>query len=341
MVGDEMKSIIGIGIYGGNGHQIHPLLENHPQAELLAYSHISLNEDFLVAQKGNEKIVNYASLQEMVTDPRISLISLCSPYRKDQAKDAIFCLKAGKHVYAEKPCALNEAELDEIIETARSTGCLFHEMAGTAFEQPYLSMRNLVIASAIGEVVQVFAQKSYPYHERRPQDEDIDGGLIGQAGIYLIRFIEHVALQKVTEVNAVETRLGNPDSNGELHMAASLIMRLENGGVAGGIANYLNPKGFNRWGNEHLRIFGTLGFMEMTNGGLDTRLVVGDHDMGRIEQLEPTQCYFTMFLMEIMGRGIMPFKLEDELHPTRMIIRAKKACRANLTSSNDQSETGQ
>jgi predicted dehydrogenase len=97
-------------------------------------------------------------------------------------------------------------------------------MAGTAFEQPYLSMRSIVKAGAIGEVVQVFAQKSYPYHDKRPQDEDVDGGSIMQVGIHAMRFIEYVACKRIKTIQAIETKLGNLDLEGNLHIAASYII---------------------------------------------------------------------------------------------------------------------
>lgn len=181
----------------------------------------------------------------MLADPEIDMISLCSPRRADQAREAVACMEAGKHVLAEKPCAMSIKELDMLIETSKRTGKIFHEMAGTAFYEPYATMRDIVAQGVIGEVVQVFAQKSYPYHDGRLQDENIDGGLIEQAGIHAIRFIEHVAGQKIVNVSAAETSLGNPGKGG-LQMAASIAMELENGGVASVIANYLNQKGFGR-----------------------------------------------------------------------------------------------
>jgi predicted dehydrogenase len=54
----------------------------------------------------------------------------------DQASDAIGCLEAGRHVYAEKPSALIEVELDAILKVARRSGRQFLEMAGTIFEAP-------------------------------------------------------------------------------------------------------------------------------------------------------------------------------------------------------------
>lgn len=315
---------IGIGMYGINGHQIGYMLEGHPEVELVATGSFDLSW-LPKGLRDDSSIRNYTSLEEMLKDERVKLVSLCSPRRKDQAEDAIRCLEAGKHVYAEKPCAMNEQELDAIIETSLRTGCRFHEMAGTAFEQPYISIRSIVQAGTIGEVVQVFAQKSYPYHDKRPQNEWVDGGLIMQAGVHAVRFVEHVAGQRIKTIQAIETKLGNSDPIGNLHMASSFLIELENSGIASIIANYLNPDGFGSWGNEHLRIFGTKGFVEAVDGGTRTRLVVGATDMGQIKLNGEARDYFDFFMDELLGRGNMPVSLEEEFHPTRIVIRAKES----------------
>ena len=262
------------------------------------------------------------SLDELLRHPEVELVSLCSPRRRDQARDAIRCLEAGKHVYAEKPCAFTEADLDAILATAARTGRQFHEMAGTAFEQPYFAMRELVATGRLGPVIQVFAQKSYPYFDGRPQDEDIDGGLLRQVGIHAVRMIEHGAGVRVTEVQALETELGNRQRTG-LRMAANLQCRLANGGLASIIANYLNQPGFGSWGNETLRIFGEKGFVEATDGGTRTRLVLGEKNCGPLDVSAPVEDYFTRYLKSLRGLDTMPLPLEDELHPTRIVNRAK------------------
>ena len=311
-----------IGLYGNNGHQIHGALVGHPRAEMIATAAIertALPEPL----RDDPLIRHYDSLDELLADERVEMVSLCSPWRRQQAADALKALHAGKHVYAEKPCAMTEAELEAIFETAIRTGRHFHEMAGTAFEQPYWAMRELVHKGVIGDVIQVFAQKSYPYYPRRPQDEDVDGGLIGQNAIHAVRFIEHVARQRVREVHAIETMHGNPAAHGDLHMACSLMMTLENGGIATAIANYLNPPGFGSWGNEHLRIFGSKGFVESVDAGKRTRLVVGDKDLGPLDAAKHCPAFFDLMLAAILEGIPMPFSLEDELHPTRVVIQAK------------------
>ncbi len=312
---------IKIGLYGNNGHQIHRALVDHPLGECVAVAEMD-RELLPEALKSAGGVRYYDTLEALLSDESVELVSLCSPRRADQAAQAIRCMEAGKHVYAEKPCALTEPDLDAILAASRRTGKVFHEMAGTAFEQPYLTLRGLVQQGVLGTVAQVLAQKSYPYHNRRPQDEAVDGGLLLQVGVHALRFVEHVACLKVTEIYALETQVGNPVP-GELRMATSLMMRLENGGVASVICNYFNPPTFGAWGNESLRIFGALGFVEAVDGGTKTRMVLNDVDHGPLAITEPGMPYLDLLLATLSGQGTMPLSLEDEIHPTRMLIRAK------------------
>jgi predicted dehydrogenase len=315
---------IRVGIYGDNGHQVHNLVEKSAIGELVAIAAFPVKKLPESYQKAG--VPAYATLDELLADPQVDLVSLCSPRRADQAADTIRALRAGKHVYAEKPSALNEADLDEIIRVSRETGRLFHEMAGSAFTQPYLAMRKIVQAGRIGEVIQVTAEKSYPYHDGRPQDEAVDGGLTCQSAIHALRFIEQVAGVKIASVKAAETTAGNPVPNGGLRMSSILLLTLENGGLASIAANYLNQRGGTGvWGYESLRIFGTLGLIETIRGGQLTRLVIGEKDFGPLDVSEPEIEYFDAFLRSLVDGTAMPLTLEQELSPLRWALRAKEA----------------
>lgn len=270
----------------------------------------------------HQGIRSYGSLDELLADKEIELVSLCSPRRADQARDAIACLRAGKHVYAEKPAALSEADLDEILRVAAENGREFHEMAGTIFTPELLAIREVVRSGKLGTIVQVFAQKSYPFFRGRPKEEAIDGGLIAQNSIHAVRFIEHLTGLRIVRMCGFETTLGN-QGTGDLRMAASFSFSLNNGGCASMLANYLNPAGTKIWGNEEVRIFGTNGFVEATGGCLKTRLVLGDADLGTLEKYEPVEEYFAQIARHILKGGPLPFTPEEELHPTRVVLRAK------------------
>ncbi len=315
---------VNVALYGANGHQIHALLAGNPRARLVALAGFP-REHLPPALRDDPAVRAYGTLDELLADPRVELVSLCSPRRCDQASDAIRALRAGKHVYAEKPCAFDEVELDAILRAAAENCRMFREMAGTAFEQPYFAMREIVRTGRLGRVVQVIAEKSYPYHDRRPQDEDVDGGIIRQCAIHAVRFVEHVAGARICSVQARESTAGNPVADGGLRMSASLQLGLEGGALASIAANYLNPRGTEMWGYETLRILGEKGFVESTQSGRHTRLVVGDRDYGPLDLSAPGIDYLDAYLAALRGAGPMPLTLDEELSPTRWILRAKQA----------------
>jgi predicted dehydrogenase len=310
------------GLYGTSGHQIQAALVGHPFAELAAVSAFDAE-----LPEGCAGVRVHDSFDALLADPDIDLVSLCSPRRADQAAQAVRALRAGKHVYAEKPCALAEADLDAILAAVRETGRRFHEMAGVSFEQPYLAMREAVRSGELGEVVQVLAQKSYPWTAQRPPDEDVDGGLGTQVGIYLARFVEHVAGAKITGVEMIETQLGNPVPDHGCRMAVAVQMTLANGGLAAGVANYLNPAAKRAWGYEMLRVFGTDGIVESVPGTSVVRLLARDRAPVELDTSAATEDYFTLFAGSLLGLRKMPVTIEEELSPTRWIIRAKQAAR--------------
>lgn len=312
---------IAVGLYGINGHQIHELLVDNERAYCHAVA--AIDKSLLPAGYDLSKIKFYDTFEQMIGDSDIDVISLCSPVRKDQEQQALDALRAGIHVYSEKPVAFTEAKLDEIIRVAKENNLEFHDMADTCFMEPFISMREIIKSGVLGEIIQVYAQKSYPYHDRRPQDDETDGGLIRWIGIHATRFIEHTTGIRIKNAYALETGKGNPVKGGGLCMAASVMMTLENGAVGSMNLNYLNHRSFGVWGNEHLRVWGTDGFIETTDGTTKTRLVLKDKDMGSIELKYKDVNYFEYFLDKLIDNKPFPISLEDEVHPLRAVLRAK------------------
>ena len=313
-----MLNKIRVGLYGQNGHQLQSLLAGHPDAEVTACAQIELPPD----APGSVAITRHDSLRALADDPRVDLISLCSPRRCDQAEDAILCLQSGKHVYAEKPCALNERDLDRVLAAAKGAGKEFREMGGSDAMYPYPQMREIVRGGTLGKIVQVFIQKSYPYHEGRPQDELLDGGLVLQVGIHAVRFVEFVAGERIQSLELIETELGNPLPGG-LRMASVLQGRLENGGLVSMVVNYLNQPGIGTWGNDHLRIFGTAGMVESVEGGARTAYVIGDGPAQVVPKGPDLPDHATQYFSSLRQGSPMPMTVEEELHPLRVLLAVK------------------
>ena len=317
---------IGVGLYGSNGHQLRAdSLAKHPHARLVAVAGVR-------ATTLPEGVKRVASLDELIANPDVQIISLCSPRRADQARDAIRCLAAGKHVYAEKPSALTERELDELLAAAKKAGKEFHEMAGTAFAGNYAAMTRVVREGGIGDVIQVLVQKSYRYGAARPQDEALDGGMFLQAGVHAVRMIEHVGGVRIKTIAGWETMFGKPEK-GDGKIAGAVQIGLENGGLATIIINYLNPGHPTLpHGNETLRIFGTKGFVESVDGGTRTRWVTQKNIVEPLEKVASVD-YFDAVAEHLVTGKTMPLTLDEELHPLRMLLRAKEKIRAEQASA--------
>ena len=312
---------LGIGLYGTNGHQVQGLVNGHADAELVAVS--AFGGRPLPTQAGD--VPRYQTLDELLADDRVDVVSLCSPRRADQASDAVRAMRAGKHAYGEKPSALTEAGLDAIVAACEETGCQYHEMGGTGFEQPYNAARECVASGAIGDVVQVLAQKCYPWGDWRPADEALDGGLALQVGVYPVRFVEIVAGVAVTDMQIRERTFGNDHPNSECRRAVSMIMTLANGGLASAVCNYLNPAKQLAWGYEIVRIFGTRGIVETDALRKSARLLRDGKDPLDLDTEAPCPSWFDRVIGAFVGREPLPLSLGEELSASRWTIRAKAA----------------
>lgn len=306
---------VGIGLYGVNGHQLSPEQIQQVGAELIGVC------DFGDLTELPE-VIRYESYELMLSDPHINLISLCAPKRSEQGELIIQAIQAGKHVYAEKPCVRREDQLDEILTLAEENGVIFCEMSGSMYEEPYQKAKELVESGILGEIVQVFVQKSYPYVDRRPQDEDIDGGLLEQCAIYGLRFIEQVAGQVIVSAEGIETTKGNP-KQGNLRMAAAINAKLQSGAIGTVIANYLNQPSTKVWGNEELRIFGTKGFLQTNIKNKSVEVYI--QEQFQTYQGESNGSLLQVLVSSIEQNKPLPFSPEWLLSPTRWAIRIKNA----------------
>jgi predicted dehydrogenase len=119
---------------GGMGRTHFNCYKNCPGATLAAicdidpaklrgdWSGVSLNLDptksGLVDLGG---IATYSQIEEILADPDIDMIDICLPTSL-HAQVAVDAMRAGKHVFCEKPMALNEQECLQMEEAQRETG---------------------------------------------------------------------------------------------------------------------------------------------------------------------------------------------------------------------------
>jgi len=321
-----MSRKLRVACYGTNGHQIMGGLAAHPRAELVAVAEIpaaAVERHLGAAAAAGVRVE--PDLDALIGARDVELISLCSPRRDEQFEHAVRCLRAGKHVLAEKPAVLTIEHLEKLHEVMRASKAEFRQMGATGEEHVLSAMRKLVDEGRLGQIVQVYAMKSYPYHDGRPQDVGVDGGLIRQAGIHGVRFMQWATGLRAARACGLETRVGNRKGGG-LVMAASVALEFESGAVGMLVCNYLNPRGVGRWGNEQLRVHGTEGMVEAVDGFTRHCMVIGENPPEPIPDVaERYPDFFDSYVEFLLDGTPMPYSLEDDLYALRTVIRAQDA----------------
>src|SRR5919205_1844758 len=92
-----------------------------------AYSQLDTTELVAVCDSQEDRLMPvaeqygcraYTSLDDLLADKNVELISVATPH-KSHAALAIRCMQAGKHVIVEKPMTVDLGEADQMIATSR------------------------------------------------------------------------------------------------------------------------------------------------------------------------------------------------------------------------------
>lgn len=324
--------MIRIAHHGANGHSLFGKLENMKGIRLVAVSGIPRERfDNMKANPDVKRTFAEASFFDdfatVLSQVDFDLAVFCSPRREQQNGQIEQALLSGKHVLAEKPMVTTLTALDRICEAQRKSGKQALAMLNYAYDPIIRTFRDIVDSGEIGEVVQIFGQKSYPYQDSRPQDRGVDGGII-QSAIHGVSFVRFATGREIVEAYGQDTQVGNP-KDGELQMGLSIAGRLDNGGLATIIANYCNPPNFGSHGNDQIRIFGTKGVLEAINGFSQVSIGDGKEPLRPLEVREWPETYPKCVLESLIDGSSSLLTMEDSLRCTEIVLRAQESADKN------------
>lgn len=109
------------------------------------------------------------SLADLLDDPDCDAIALASPAAL-HGEHVRHALRAGKHVFVEKPLALNVSEAWELANLARKKSRVLMVGHLLRYHPHVLKLIELVRAGAIGQVRRIFARRQSPGRLRSEED---------------------------------------------------------------------------------------------------------------------------------------------------------------------------
>lgn len=203
-------AVIGV---GGISHSHIQAYQKNPNVELYAFCDI------------NEKVLKAAGekygIQRLYTDeaemlaalPEIEAVSVCT-WNSAHAPCTIMALRAGKHVLCEKPMALNAAEAQTMLDTARECGKKLMIGFVRRFGNDTAIMQDFIKEGALGEIY--YAKATYLRRNGNPggwfgDKSRSGGGPLIDLGVHVIDLTRYLMgnPKPVSVYGATFNKLGN------------------------------------------------------------------------------------------------------------------------------------
>ncbi|HTX98528.1 MAG TPA: Gfo/Idh/MocA family oxidoreductase [Bacteroidota bacterium] len=128
----------------------------------------------------------YGSYEELAADPSIDAVYVATPHPFHCA-NTLLCLRNGKAVLCEKPFAMNEREVVQMISAARKHNVFLMEAFWTRFLPSIERVIGMIAAGTLGEVRHIHSDHAAfrvfdPNH--RAFNKSLGGGSLLDIGIY-------------------------------------------------------------------------------------------------------------------------------------------------------------
>lgn len=270
----------------------------------------------------------YPDYREMLDREKVDVAGIFNA-NHERARAILECVNRGIHIVSEKPLAIEPADLNKIRDAVRDNRVHITSVLPMRYYPHYQAMHRAVASGAIGEVLQVSAQKSYKITPRPVwfKTRKLFGGTIPWIGIHMIDLMRWISGREFTEAASYQARLGFP-SVGEMETVTATLLRMDNGGTAILHMDYCRPPTAPTHGDDRLRLAGTEGVMEY-RADSGVMLMTRSKKLATLEPLPSTGGLFTEFLEMVYGGKQSDLRSEDVLRLTDIVLRARDAAEAH------------
>jgi predicted dehydrogenase len=177
-----------------------------------------------------------ASWKDLLDDPDIDLVSICTP-PFCHAEITVDFLNAGKNVIVEKPMAASLEECDAMIAAAKKSGKVFSVVAQNRFRDPVAKLKKTLDSGLIGKVVHAqvdsFWWRGHSYYDlwwRGTWEKEGGGCTLNHAVHHIDMLLWMLGLPK--KVSAVISNAAH--DNAEVEDISAAILQYDGGLCAKG-----------------------------------------------------------------------------------------------------------
>ncbi len=259
--------MIRIGIVGAGriGHVHAESVTYHiPEAEVAMVTDVvEANAKKLAEKYGVPKYS--ANYMDLINDPDIDAVLVCSP-TPTHADISIAAMKAGKHVFCEKPVHTSLEKIREVAEVEKETGRKLQIGFNRRFDHNHRAVRRAAQEGKLGkvEIIKITSRDPEP---PSPEYAASSGGLYIDMMIHDFDMAMFLADSDVTEVYAMGTSLVDPRI-GEAGDVDTAIVTLTFANGALGVIDNSRRAAYGY--DQRVEVFGSLGMAADENDGDST-----------------------------------------------------------------------
>lgn len=331
--------MIGLGFAGTVLHL--PSLSRNSRARIVAVSDVTesklgqFSDSFPDLQVRKE--LDYRSI---VDDPAIDAVFIASP-TPSHAVIAIDALKAGKHVFCEKPISNMVADAQRMIEEAeRHPDSILMIGQVLRFWPEYVQIKRQIEHGRIGKpiIARTYRANPMPASLFYEQDE-LSGGVIVDLGLHDIDFLSWA----LGPVKSVFAQGGNLSGRGDVIDYAQIHFNFESGAIAYLEANWALPENFPF--STAIEITGTGGMIAADNceARASYQLTVKGQKRitAAISELNGYHYEQDAFLKAVQKKQETPMNAAAALYSLRLAMAAKESIKSGkLIVMADESKLG-
>ena len=169
-----------------------PAIRASKRGELVAVASRSLPTANKYATKWNIPLV-FSSYQEMLESDKIDVVYVSLPNHL-HAEWSVRAMQAGVHVLCEKPFAITQQQVEQMIETSRQTGKVLAEAFMYHHHPQTKIVGEWVRSGRLGEISMVSGVFNFKIKDRKDVRlvPEYGGGCLWDVGIYPLSFAQFV-----------------------------------------------------------------------------------------------------------------------------------------------------
>ena len=266
--------------------------------------------------KALDPITVHESYEELINDPLVDAVYISLPNHL-HCEWTVKALKAGKHVLCEKPFAMNVAEVEMMVQTAKDCNRLLVEAVWSRWHPRMIRAIDLVKSGKIGQITSIDASFTFPASIEGNYRllKEMGGGALFDIGVYPLHAI--AALVGDTAQVEIEKCDVSAGPTG-VDLTTKWQMRINESFVTHGLASFEMPEKQSLVIKGEKQVITFVGDQAFTSLHAQSTLQIG----GLTEEFEAVNPYMLMienFGKQIQGKESWVLPLETSLWVQRVV----------------------